>query len=205
MLTDTVVAFVRASLPDAPARVLEVGAGEGRLAALLGELGYDVLAIDPAPGAPHVQALSLHEVAEPAGSFDAAVAMLSLHHVEPLEESCRVLAELVRPGGTLVIDELDIARLDERATRWWAGQRAAVGAEHPHDAAAMVADMRSHLHPLERIADALADGFELGLPVRGSYLHRWHVEPGLRGVEEQLIAAGRLPATGARLVGTRRR
>ena len=29
------------------------------------------------------------------------------------------LAELVRPGGVLAIDEVDVERLDERAARWW--------------------------------------------------------------------------------------
>ena len=38
----------------------------------------------------------------------------------------------------------------------------------------------------------------------GVYLHRWHLPPGLRENEERLIGAGRLPATGARLVGVRR-
>ncbi len=202
-LTDDVLAFVSACLPDAPARVLEVGAGQGRLAAALGELGYDVLAIDPAPGAAHVRAVALHEVAEPAGSFDAAVAVLSLHHVEPLEESCRVLAELVRQGGTVVIDEFDVERFDERAARWWTGQRAAAGVEPPRDVSETVADLQAHLHPVGRLRDALSGAFALGRPVRGAYLHRWDLEPGLRGVEERLIASGRLPATGARLVGTR--
>jgi hypothetical protein len=46
--------------------------------------------------------------------------------------------------------------------------------------------------------------FILGEPVPGPYLHRWELAPGLRDAEVHLIAAGRLPAVGARLVGTRR-
>src|SRR4051812_8862849 len=42
-----VVAFVHAALPPPPARVLEVGAGQGKLAAALRAAGYDVVAIDP--------------------------------------------------------------------------------------------------------------------------------------------------------------
>ncbi len=41
------LAFVRASLPQPPARVLEVGAGKGELAAAPREGGYDVDAVDP--------------------------------------------------------------------------------------------------------------------------------------------------------------
>ena len=40
-------AFVRANLPDPPARVLEIGAGDGRLSRALRALGYDMVAIDP--------------------------------------------------------------------------------------------------------------------------------------------------------------
>jgi hypothetical protein len=35
-------------------------------------------------------------------------------------------------------------------------------------------------------------------------LHRWGLGPELRALEERLIAAGELPATGARLVAMRR-
>ena len=93
-----VLAFVRESLPPVPARVLEVGAGDGELAAALRSDGYDVVAIDPASSTDSVRAESLHELSEPAGSFDAAVAVVSMHHVEPLRRSCRLLAEVVRPG-----------------------------------------------------------------------------------------------------------
>lgn len=204
MSTVDVLAFVRASLPEPPARVLEVGAGDGELAADLRGLGYDVLAIDPASETSEVARLALHEIARPAEPFDGAVAVLSLHHVEPLRESCERLAALVRPGGRLVIDEFDVARFDERAARWWIAQRAAIGEPPEHEPPAMVEHYRVHLHPLSRVMDELASGFAFGEPVRVPYLHRWCVGEGLGGTEEHLIATGSLPATGARLVGARR-
>src|SRR5690242_10081094 len=163
--------FVLAELPASPARVLEVGAGDGELAAALREAGHDVLAIDPA-GEPPVVPVALLDLDEPDASFDAAVAIVSLHHVEPLEESCARLARLVRPGGVLVVDELDLDRLDSRATEWRAAQRRFAGATDDHDPEQVLEMMRAHIHPLRAVCAALdAAGFSVGEPVRGTYLY----------------------------------
>lgn len=204
MLHPAVTTFVRAALPAPPARVLEVGAGAGELAAMLTGAGYDVVAIDPAAQSPAVRAVALHEVDEPAASFDAAVAVVSLHHVQPLGESLLRLGELVRPGGVLIVDEFDVERFDERAASWLMEHRRKAGHETHSDPQAIVADLRGHLHSLDRIRAALDEWFDLGEPVRGAYLHRWELPPALRDPEEELIAGGHLPAVGARIVGTRR-
>lgn len=198
-------AFVRANLPEPPARVLEVGAGAGHLARALRAAGYDVLAIDPrSDGDDDVHPVALADLDEPEGSFAAAVAVVSLHHVEPLEESCRRLGELVEPGGALVIDEFDVGAFDLDAAAWWLDQRHALGEMQPQTAEELVADHREHLHPLGRIVAALEPYFELGPPVRGAWLHRWNLGDSLRVVEEEAIARGQLRAVGARLVGCRR-
>ena len=196
-----VLAFVRAALPAPPAHVLVVGAGGGELAGELRAAGYDVCAVDPAAedgsGVERVELLGV------SGTFDAAVAVVSLHHVEPLDASCAHLATLIRPGGRLVIDEFDVMALDDRAAEWWLGHRRAAGADDEHDAESLVRFMRGHVHPLSAVHDGLLPYFALGEPVPGPYLHRWNLEPGLRDDEERLIAAGSLPATGARLVARR--
>jgi SAM-dependent methyltransferase len=197
-------AFVRANLPEPPARVLEVGAGDGRLSRALRGAGYDVVAIDPKSERDDVLAVELADLDEPAGSFAAAVAIVSLHHVDPLDGSCRRLGDVIEPGGTLIVDEFDIGRFDVDAAAWWLEQCDAYGEPQPFTAEELVEDHRAHLHPLERVIAALEPHFELGRPVRGAWLHRWKLGESVRAVEEEAIARGELRATGARLVGRRR-
>jgi SAM-dependent methyltransferase len=197
-------AFVRANLPGPPGRVLEVGAGAGHLAGALRAAGYEVLAIDPEPKSEDVRAVALADLEAPAGSFAAAVAVVSLHHIDPLAESCRRLGEVIEPGGALVIDEFDVGAFDLGAAAWWLEQRAAIGEPQPQTAEELVSDHREHLHPLERILAALGPHFELGPPLRGPWLHRWKLGDSLRAVEEEAIARGHLRAVGARVVGRRR-
>ena len=149
MVAQAVEEFVRASLPPPPARVLEVGAGSGELARLLAGGGYDVVAIDPA-GEDDVLPIALLDVAEPEASFDAAVAVVSLHHVEPFGPSCRRLAEVVRPGGTLVVDEFDVARFDEPSAAWLLERWRETGQERDRDPAEMVAELQRAPAPAGR-------------------------------------------------------
>jgi len=76
---------------SACASALEVGAGNGELAAALAHAGYEMMAIDPASESPNVRAVPLHELDEPPRSFDAAAAVVSLHHVQPLATGARLV------------------------------------------------------------------------------------------------------------------
>jgi SAM-dependent methyltransferase len=204
MADHDVLAFVRANLPAPPCRVLEVGAGEGELAAALAAAGYIVTAIDPDPRGGDVHGVALADLDAEPGSFDAAVAIRSLHHVHPLDRSLERLAEVLRPGAPLVIDEMDVAALDRRAAAWWLRQQAVCGHARDVSPQQLVDEHRAHLHPLDAIVEALAARFELGTAVRGPWLYRWDLGAAFRDEEERLISVGELPAVGARIVAVRR-
>ncbi len=202
MFTVELLVYVRASLPAPPARVLEIGAGDGALARALAEVGHEVTAIDPGaePGG-DVQPIPLLDVE---GRFDAAVAILSLHHIDPLRESCAHLATLLQPGAVLIIDEHDSLAYDARAAAWWLAQRRALGEDEAAEPESMVADLRHHIHSATEVMEALAPHFVLGAPMRGPFLHRFKLRDALYAAEVDLIAAGRLPAVGWRQVAVRR-
>jgi len=204
VLAEDILAFVLAELPAAPARVLEVGAGSGDLARRLAAAGYVVVGVDPQASTPDVLPIPLLELDGPAASFDAAVAVVSLHHVHPLEESCTRLAQLLGPRAVLLVDELDIDRFDERAAEWWLAQRRALGFDEMSSAAEVIARRRNEVHPLTLVRAALEPYFELRTRWHGPYLYRFGLGEPLRPAEEGLIAAGDLPAIGVRLVGRRR-
>jgi SAM-dependent methyltransferase len=200
-----VEAWVRANLPRAPAQVLEVGAGDGELARRLRAAGYDVSAIDPKSESTDVVSVALVDAPDPPRPFDAAVAVVSLHHVEPLKASVRRLAAVTAEGSPLLLDEFDVSALDERAAGWWLEQRRALGGEESESPAELIETMRAKVHAIDLLLDALAPWYDVGEPVRGTYLYRWRLDESLRPLEEQLVAAGELPRTGVRIVARRRR
>lgn len=205
MIFPEVETWVRANLPPPPARVLEVGAGDGELARSLRRSGFFVAAIDPHahPHSPDVLPIALVDLPEADEPFDAAVAIVSLHHVNPLEESVARLAAELAPGAPLLLDEFDVSALDERAAAWWLVQRRARGGDDPETPAELIATMRARLHSTDRLRRALAPWFDVGEPVRGTYLYRWKLDESMRPLEAELVASGELPATGVRIVASR--
>jgi SAM-dependent methyltransferase len=199
-----VEAWVRAHLPPAPARVLEVGAGDGSLARSLRADGYAITAIDPKSEAPDVLPVALADVPDPIRPYDAAVAVVSLHHVEPLEPSVERLAAVMAPGAPLLLDEFDVSALDERAASWWLEQRRARGEEEAESPVELIETMRGKVHSIERLLTVLTHYYEVGEPLRGTYLYRWKLDESVRPLEEELVGTGALPPTGVRIIGRRR-
>lgn len=139
---------LRRILPDAPARVLDVGGGTGVHAEWLAADGYDVQLLDPVPL--HVErAAALPGVSSrlgdarrlpvPDSSADAVLLLGPLYHLAERADRVRALAEArraVRPGGVVVAATINrhAAVLDTVCTGHYlreAERRAARGsAEH---------------------------------------------------------------------------
>ncbi|MFD8787581.1 class I SAM-dependent methyltransferase [Kitasatospora sp. NPDC059599] len=105
-------ALIGSAVPRQARRVLDLGAGTGKLTRLLVEAGLDVVAVEPdegmraqlaaaVPGAA-VRAGSAERIPLPDGSVDAVVVAQAWHWFDPaaaVPEVARVLA----PGGTLAL------------------------------------------------------------------------------------------------------
>jgi SAM-dependent methyltransferase len=110
--------FVLDQVGASPARVLEVGCGEGELARALARAGHFVTAIDPRAPEGHIfQRVRLEEFSDP-GPFDYVVASLSLHHIVDLERALDKVVDLLRTGGTLVVVEFAWDRFDRATVEW---------------------------------------------------------------------------------------
>jgi ubiquinone/menaquinone biosynthesis C-methylase UbiE len=141
VLTDT--------LPPAPARVLDVGAGTGAIALLVAELGYDVTALDlsdrmlaRAEAKAAERGMEVSFVVGPAddpppGPFDAVVERHVLWTMPDPFATLRAWREVVRPGGRLVVFEAIFGGDDvvSRARRLAAqGVKRALGVPESHHA-----------------------------------------------------------------------
>ncbi len=101
-------ALARSGVP-AGARVLDVGAGRGRLVAYLRSLGYQAEGIDPSPRGQEVTKATIEE--HSTRDLDAVVMWHSLEHVPDPAAAVARAREMLRPGGVLVVGAPNIASL----------------------------------------------------------------------------------------------
>jgi SAM-dependent methyltransferase len=200
-----VLQFVTAHLPRIPSRVLEVGCGDGRLARALDDLGYRVVAIDPAaPQGAIFEAVTLEEFADPA-RFDAVVASRALHHIHDLAGALAKLRRLLVPGGRLVVVEHAFDRFDEPTAGWYLEKRRAKGPHAPSSLEACLAEWdtdHAGLHGYAAMRRELDRRFsERWFAWTPSlYLELGHA---LEQEERTLIEAGSIQATGFQYAGER--
>jgi SAM-dependent methyltransferase len=209
----TPLLFAAAHLPSAPARVLDVGCGDGALTRELIDRGYDARGIDPrAPDGPPFERIGLEDL-RAEHRYDAAIAVVSLHHVADLALAVDRLAEAIVPGGLLLVDEFDREQLDPPTTAWLWRQRQALaavgaGAEHEHgnahDHHATLLDNLAEIDTWATVRAALASRFEERSVERVEYLYRYETHLALQPLERAMIELGAISPTGVRYVGRAR-
>ncbi|MEV0641543.1 methyltransferase domain-containing protein [Streptomyces sp. NPDC050619] len=177
---------LRRLLPDAPARVLDVGGGSGVHAQWLARDGYEVDLVDPVPlhleqaaRLPGVTARPGDARALPAAdaSYDVVLLLGPLYHLPERPDRVRALAEahrVVRPGGLVVAATINrFAQLHDllREERYFTplyrerADAVAVDGRHrydPEDGLFTVAYFARPDEPPAELADA-------GLTVEGQY------------------------------------
>ncbi len=152
-------------------RVLDVGAGTGKLTAVLARLGADVTAVEPDPemlaelrrGLPGIPALaaSAESLPLPDGSVHAVLCAQSLHWFD-LEVALPEIARVLAAGGVLAA----LWNSDDDRVDWVAGlQEAARGAASPALSArrGQAADFGAHQFGADLFAAAERAEFPHGL------------------------------------------
>jgi SAM-dependent methyltransferase len=196
--------FVKAQLPPAPARVFEVGCGNGRLARALDDLGYRVTAIDPAaPEGAIFQPIPLEDFADPV-RFDAVVASRALHHIPDLGAALSTLQRLLVSGGRLIVVENAFDRFDAPTARWYLEQRRATDPGAPTSLQACLAEWEADhagLHGSMAMRRELDRRFTERFFAWTPNLHG-ELGQALEPEERALIEAGSIQATGFVYVGS---
>ena len=127
------LAFLERVLPPAPARVLEVGTGDGAVSLALAAKGYGVTALDEGFDAPSdggsvrwVERDFLHFDGE--GAFDVVLFTRSLHHMAPLDDAIDRAVQALAPAGRVVAEEFAYDRVNLPTARWFYDLKAVLGA-----------------------------------------------------------------------------
>jgi SAM-dependent methyltransferase len=223
-------AFVRDSLPPGARRLLEVGCGEGALAAALQAEGFALVALDTDAAcvkAARARGVDARLASWPdfdGGRFDAVLFTRSLHHVGDLEAGVAAAFGCLGPGGRIIVEDFDFGYADEATLGWFASllrliqatradlgddglvRALAAGEEAP--LAAWRAQHHHDLHPAEAIEAALRAS-AASLTVESSayffrYLARATADAAIAGAmlahELDLIGSGRIAPLGRRYV-----
>ena len=112
-------------MPAPPARLLEVGCGAGDFALILQQLGYHVVALDQSEdNVARARAKGVNAAAADWPNFvdrpfDAVLFTRSLHHIQPVTGALKRAHELLRDGGTVLIEEMAFHEATGRTILWF--------------------------------------------------------------------------------------
>jgi SAM-dependent methyltransferase len=198
--------FLRGQLPPAPARLLEVGCGQGELTTALAVDGYDALGIDPrAPAGDRFRRIRLDDLGVEDGPFDAVVAAHVFHHVRDLDHALDRVVALLRPGGVFAVDEVAWDLMDDATLAWLFEQRRARG-HAPDSVEELGAEWESEylgIHGGETLRHAFDARFEERAFERAPYLYRKLGGGTTEVLEQSLIDAGAIRPLGFRWAGVK--
>jgi SAM-dependent methyltransferase len=122
--TRETAAFMTAHLPPG-ATVLEVGCGDGRVAAELLRRGYGVIGVDSEPEAVArarsrgVPVLQASWPAYEGPRVDAVAFIRSLHHIRPLDQAVAKARAVLGGEGALLVEDFAFDEADERTIAWF--------------------------------------------------------------------------------------
>jgi SAM-dependent methyltransferase len=187
-------ARLAACVPVSATDVLDVGCGDGFLAARLARRIPNVVAIDiDAPVLGRAQArfpdvrvtwchgdILTHPLRN--GSFDAVLSNAMIHHLPDTPLALRRLSQLVRPGGTLAI--VGFPRAEWRDLPWavtstiLSGVTIRVRGKWPHTAPT-VWPPRDSIREVRQAAREILPGSRFRLLLLGRYLLTWTRPPEL--------------------------
>lgn len=148
--------FIRGALPAKTSRVLEIGCGQGELAAALTEAGLEIVALDmdsEAVAAARNRGVDARLAEWPGfdgGAFDAILFTRSLHHIHDLEAGVAAAFAALRDHGRIIVEDFRAEGAGERGETWFASLvrmfdrsgllgeptpylRQVLGQEAPHD------------------------------------------------------------------------
>jgi SAM-dependent methyltransferase len=212
--------FIREQLPPPPAVVIEIGCGSsgGHVPALL-RAGYQATGVDPeAPAGPAYQPVRFEDYSPP-HPVASVVASVSLHHVDDVGTVLEHVAQVLAPGGRVIVVEWASEDFDEATARWCFGHQLA----DPAEPGAWLDELRTHwaesglawqafhegwlaqhgLHPAAVIRRELASRFIIAGESRGPYYF-----PDLVGAraetEQAAITSGTIKAGCLRITGKKR-
>jgi len=195
--TEAFVAGALGALPLAPpSTVLEVGAGDGRLAARLARRGFRVVALESdarragaarGRGVTVIEADFLGPADSPGPTPASAGALLFtrvLHHLDPLEAALQRAESLLAPSGLVVGEEFAYERADRAAIAWLGATReraARLGLLPPEpDPARETLESWTHhhavahrLHRGDALLPAVAARFDRLVVSAAPYLYRY--------------------------------
>jgi len=122
--TAETLAFVSAHAPPAPARILEVGCGDGALASRLQGMGHQVVGLDASADAvaqARRRGLDARVARWPdfeETPFDVVVFTRSLHHIDPLPQAVGQAKKLLKRAGKVLVEDFAFAEIEPLAAEW---------------------------------------------------------------------------------------